>query len=61
MAVHQDHEETNHKESISQMIMQFGQAGFFEFNRSTREELNLFFELDNNELKFVLGGLVDFM
>ena len=27
VAVHQAHEETNHKESISQMIMQFGQGG----------------------------------
>ena len=25
VAVHQAHEETNHKESISQMVMQFGQ------------------------------------
>ena len=27
VAVHQAHKETNHKESISQMIMQFGQGG----------------------------------
>ena len=27
VAVHQAHEETHHRESISQMVMQFGQAG----------------------------------
>ena len=27
VAVHQSHEETNHRESISQMVMQFGQEG----------------------------------
>ncbi len=27
VAVHQAHEETNHRESISQMVMQFGQGG----------------------------------
>ena len=27
VAVHQAHEEINHRESISQMVMQFGQGG----------------------------------
>ena len=52
------------------MIMQFGQAGFFEFIQKhkslyikilTYRRIESFLELDNNELKFVLGGLVDFM
>ena len=29
VAVHQAHEETHHRESISQMVMQFGQGGIF--------------------------------
>ena len=31
VAVHQAHEETNHRESISQMVMQFGQGGNLQF------------------------------
>ena len=31
MAVHQAHEEINHRESISQMVMQFGQGGVHYF------------------------------
>ena len=29
VAVHQAHGEKHHRESISQMVMQFGQGGFF--------------------------------
>ena len=31
VAVHQAHEETHHRESISQMVMQFGQGGNLQF------------------------------
>ena len=32
VAVHQAHEETHHRESISQMVMQFGQGGNLQFD-----------------------------
>ena len=33
VVVHQAHEETNHKESISQMVMQFGQGGNLQYHK----------------------------
>ena len=38
MAVHQSHEETNHRESISQMVMQFGQ--FLDHDLSQRSHVD---------------------
>ena len=59
VAVHQAHKETHHRESISQMVMQFGQGGIFNLIDFDPQSFFLFTSYIDLELKqFKLKALL---